>query len=441
MFMDIDNIPFGIDFRDHIQGALTHTDILIVVVGPKWLGPGKRGRNRIEEETDPVRIEVETALRRAIPVIPVLVDGTSMPKPEALPDGLRDFAYRNAAEVDTARDFHQHVDRLIRSMDQILGSKKTEAEPPVSTKLIDPNNPAAVATEREKTSRISYWLLIVLALGIAGGGFAVWIWASEFGNHQGSKVAESSPSTAPSGPPSRSPQSYNQIAVVSSPPAGSTSAPAANTASPIEPVSTDHNVSPTNQPQQSQSQPAATPPAAERPNDNIPIGDPGLLKETRERLYELNFDPDPPEGPITEATRDAIREYEQQNNLPPTGVASMALLRRLRETGGLRPWGSIVYGKDSKKWGMSWGEDTRKAAVAHALASCGDTKSCAVEISFFGTQCGVFAHSDSSWAITARNDIRKAKEVALSDCAKQGNSCQIVASVCAGGADRFIAGK
>ena len=85
VFMDIDNIPFGIDFRDHIKGALTHTDILIVIVGPKWLGPVKRGRNRIEEETDPVRIEVETALRRAIPVIPVLVDGTSMPKPDALP--------------------------------------------------------------------------------------------------------------------------------------------------------------------------------------------------------------------------------------------------------------------------------------------------------------------------------------------------------------------
>ena len=46
-----------------------------------------------------------------------------------------------------------------------------------------------------------------------------------------------------------------------------------------------------------------------------------------------------------------------------------------------------------------------------------------------------------SWAITARKDIRQAKEVALSDCAKQGNACQIVASVCAGGADRFIAGK
>ena len=181
------------------------------------------------------------------------------------PDGLRDFAYRNAAEVDTARDFHQHVDRLIRSMDQILESKKIEVAPPVSTKPIDPTNPLAVAPERARTSRISFWLLIFLALGIAGGGLAVWKWASEFGNYQGSKVAEGSPPTAPLGPPSRSPQSNNQIAVVSSPPVGSTSVPAVNTISPIKSDSTDHNVLPTDQIQQSRTQPAATSPAAERP--------------------------------------------------------------------------------------------------------------------------------------------------------------------------------
>jgi hypothetical protein len=62
-----------------------------------------------------------------------------------------------------------------------------------------------------------------------------------------------------------------------------------------------------------------------------------------------------------------------------------------------------------------------------------------VEISFFGTECGVFAYSGSSWAITARDDIHKAKEAALSDCHRRGKACQIVASVCADGAARFSA--
>jgi hypothetical protein len=123
VYMDIDSVPFGIDFRDHIRDALFNNDILVAVVGPRWVGPAKGAHLRIKEENDPVRIEVETALERDIPVIPVLVNGAVMPKPSDLPAGLTNFAYRNAAEVDTGRDFHPHMDRLIRSMDRILQSK------------------------------------------------------------------------------------------------------------------------------------------------------------------------------------------------------------------------------------------------------------------------------------------------------------------------------
>ena len=184
---------------------------------------------------------------------------------------------------------------------------------------------------------------------------------------------------------------------------------------------------------------AALTPAVQRIDDSVPVSDPLALNEMRDRLYELNFDPGPLDGPLTDSNHQAIKEFEQQNNLPPTGAATMGLLRKLRDIGGLKPWGAIVYGKNNGKWGMAWSEATRKAAVARARVSCGDSASCPVEISFFGTDCGVFAHSSSSWAITARDDIRKAKDAALSDCGKRGKSCQIVGSVCADGAERFSA--
>src|SRR5437867_1755863 len=92
VFRDIDNIPPGIDFRRHINEALQKSDVLIAVVGPKWLGPVKGGAARINDETDQVRIELETALQRGIPVIPVMVGGMKPPKPQQLPDTLRDFA-------------------------------------------------------------------------------------------------------------------------------------------------------------------------------------------------------------------------------------------------------------------------------------------------------------------------------------------------------------
>jgi hypothetical protein len=174
----------------------------------------------------------------------------------------------------------------------------------------------------------------------------------------------------------------------------------------------------------------------EQPNDKVQLSDTASLHEVRERLFELNFDPGPFDGPVSAATHQSIREFEEANKLASTGELTQGLLRRLRDISGLKPWGSIVYAKASNKWGMAWSLDTRKAAVASARASCGDASQCSTEISFFGTQCGVFAHSESSWAMVARADIQKAREDALSDCRRKGKACRVIASVCADGAQR-----
>jgi hypothetical protein len=123
IFVDIDNVPFGKDFRTYISDQVAHSDILIVVVGRRWLGMAKGGQARIHEETDFVRLEVETALQAKVPVIPVLIGTARMPKPDQLPRSLREFPFINAAPVDTGRDFHQHIERLIRDIDQRLIEK------------------------------------------------------------------------------------------------------------------------------------------------------------------------------------------------------------------------------------------------------------------------------------------------------------------------------
>ncbi|MDP1865935.1 MAG: caspase family protein [Bradyrhizobium sp.] len=174
----------------------------------------------------------------------------------------------------------------------------------------------------------------------------------------------------------------------------------------------------------------------EQPNDRNELGDPGLLREVRERLYELNYDPGSFDGPIGGPARQAVREFEEANKLATTGEITQGLLRRLRDISGLKPWGAIVYSRTNDKWGMAWSHDTRKAAVASAQTSCGNGVQCPVEISFFGTQCGVFAHSGTNWAIVARDNIEKARADALSDCKKRGKTCRVIASVCADGAGR-----
>src|SRR6266851_3287363 len=82
VFMDID-IPYGANYRAHIEDVLHDSDFLIVVIGPRWLG-GRR--MRIQEPDDPVRLEIEAAQKSGVDIIPVLVDGARMPSPAQLPD-------------------------------------------------------------------------------------------------------------------------------------------------------------------------------------------------------------------------------------------------------------------------------------------------------------------------------------------------------------------
>jgi TIR domain len=116
VFMDIDSIPFGLDFRDHIRETLDRCDVLVALVGPNWMGKDQTKEN-ILDETDWVRIEIEAALNKKIPVIPVLIDRSQMPKPGELPDGLKSFAFRQAARIDT-ENFHSNMDRVIAAIDK-----------------------------------------------------------------------------------------------------------------------------------------------------------------------------------------------------------------------------------------------------------------------------------------------------------------------------------
>lgn len=122
VFRDIDDIPIGVDFRAHIERVFDETDIVLAIVGPHWVGL-LADTNRLADAADPVRIEIEGALRRGAPLLPVLVLGAVMPSTTELPESMHDFAYRNAIQIDAGQDFDVHIARLIRGVDQIYGQR------------------------------------------------------------------------------------------------------------------------------------------------------------------------------------------------------------------------------------------------------------------------------------------------------------------------------
>ena len=190
-------------------------------------------------------------------------------------------------------------------------------------------------------------------------------------------------------------------------------------------------VSPVSPPAPSQQ---ATLSAPQRPDlDKVPIKDTALLRELSDRLYEHNFDPDAPDS--KNGMKLAISKFQEKSQLTPTGEATEGLLNRLRTLDDLKPWRSIVYGPDSDKWGMSWNHTSRKASVEDARSNCGPAK-CGIELSFYGTRCGAFAISGTSWSLVQRDTVQRAKDAALDECGKTGKSCRIIGAVCADGSGR-----
>jgi formylglycine-generating enzyme required for sulfatase activity len=168
VFMDFDSIPPGMDFREQIKQMIERSNLVIAIIGSHWLGEQSDASRRIDNPADFVRLEIAYALKRGIPIIPVLVNNTPMPPPEKLPQEIEGLAFRNALMLDTGIDFHHHADRLImgigRAMDvapRLRGPRKV------------PEPTAAPAAKTRPLRRIVTWSPAIL-LTVAASALVVW---------------------------------------------------------------------------------------------------------------------------------------------------------------------------------------------------------------------------------------------------------------------------
>jgi hypothetical protein len=108
------SIPAGADFRRILEQSVSACDVMLVIIGDHWLAAAdNKGKRRLENPDDFVRVEVEAALSRGMPVIPVLVGAAAMPGETQLPERMRPLAYRNAVRVRPDPDFRNDVQKLV----------------------------------------------------------------------------------------------------------------------------------------------------------------------------------------------------------------------------------------------------------------------------------------------------------------------------------------
>jgi hypothetical protein len=118
VFWDVATIPAGDDWAKRIVFEVSKCGVMLVLIGPDWLGTARiTRRKRIGQPDDWVRVEIETALRQGIWIIPVLVDGAEVPKPGTLPESLRPLTRRHALELSHI-SFQDQVGLLIQAVER-----------------------------------------------------------------------------------------------------------------------------------------------------------------------------------------------------------------------------------------------------------------------------------------------------------------------------------
>src|SRR5215217_4374613 len=121
VFRDIDSLEPGLDFSEAIERALESSEVLLAVIGKHWpTATDAAGQRRLENPYDFVRVEIATALQRNMRVIPVLVQGASMPSADELPNDLAPLTHRNAFELHSS-SWRDDLRRFNSALERVMG--------------------------------------------------------------------------------------------------------------------------------------------------------------------------------------------------------------------------------------------------------------------------------------------------------------------------------
>ncbi len=118
IFVDVEQIGIG-QFPDKIKARLSDCDLFIAVIGAAWNQP-ENGTRRLDQAKDWVRQELETAISRSVPIVPILIDGIDMPPADSLPPSVRNLRTHNAFELRHSSRFDD-LNRLVREIERHLG--------------------------------------------------------------------------------------------------------------------------------------------------------------------------------------------------------------------------------------------------------------------------------------------------------------------------------
>jgi TIR domain len=122
LFMDVEgHIKPGDVFLKVINDNIAASDVVLVVIGPRWT---KLLAAR-QTDADVLMIEIKAALDQRKRIIPALVNGASMPRPDSLPETIRPLADYHAVGL-RPEGFNADCQRLVAALKEKLAAAEQE---------------------------------------------------------------------------------------------------------------------------------------------------------------------------------------------------------------------------------------------------------------------------------------------------------------------------
>lgn len=141
IFYDVETLEVGLNFDQSIAKALDESKVLLAMIGPHWLkATDAAGKPRIMKSQDWVRKEISLALQKNLRVIPILVNGATMPDSSELPEDLQELSLKHAQEISSSR-WNYDVGELVKVLEKIIAKKSA---------------PKNIPTPEKRTTSISY---------------------------------------------------------------------------------------------------------------------------------------------------------------------------------------------------------------------------------------------------------------------------------------------
>lgn len=121
VFRDRESIEAGENWRDRLETAIGSARVCLVLIGRDWLDvTDAAGERRLLQEDDWVRLEIATALRHGVPVVPVLLEGAGLPRAQDLPEDLQGLLGFQAIHLSETR-WDADCAELVRRVQDLTG--------------------------------------------------------------------------------------------------------------------------------------------------------------------------------------------------------------------------------------------------------------------------------------------------------------------------------